>query len=316
MKSFSLTVIAALMSLSGLCAVQPGAAQSAGKTAGSAGYVSLVSARKLISRVIKNPKAMGIVMKRLSPQDQVSFLGEVNQSIAGQPASPEKRAATFLNVNSAALKAAHPGNLGNLVAEVFATVPLESLTVVNEGLADNLFNRAADPATTYTDEQYLRIAKSLMEKISERTAKADNAAARDTFAAMMLQRASNGSMPDLAKDLVQHLPEGDRNKAVKEWIPAASGNTDARYEQMLSDTGAEVDAAPRIEQSLWIAGPQMLDALLKDLKGGNRVSGAESHERTPILDAITSEINNVLPGGGAPAGSAIEPGGYQWQTTK
>ena len=103
--------------------------------------VSLADARASISDCIKTPSKMTETMKKLSADDQKSFLAEVNEAIAAMPGSNESQAATFLNVNRAALKGAGKGNLAALVAEVFATVPPEYLPVVTDSFASDLFNR-------------------------------------------------------------------------------------------------------------------------------------------------------------------------------
>lgn len=315
MKAIKKTCLAILIAM--VASIVFGAAPQPASPAAASSQklVPLSAARRLISRVIASPKAMTVVMSRLSADDQKKFLAEVNQAIASRPGSPEVIAATFLNVNSAALKGAQPGNLSDLVAEVFATVPPEALTLINERFADDLFNRAADPRVTYTDEQFEKIAMTVMQKISQRTATADNSAVRDVFAALMLVRASNGSPADLAEKLTSHLPADMQAAARQEWIPGAMAKGQSQnYEAMLSSGGAE--AAPNIEQALAIAGPQMLEALLEDLTGGSTQPSAASHQKTPVIDAVFSELHNMLPVGSGYVGDGMHPSGYQWQTTK
>jgi adenylate kinase len=214
---------------------------------------------------------MTATMKKLSAEDQKTFLAEVNEAISKMPGSNESLTATYLNVNHAALKGSQPGNLATLVAEVFATVPPESLAVINERFAADLFNRAADPSVTYTDEQYEQIAKSLVEKVVERNAQVENGAARSTFAILMMVRASNGSPANLSDSLVDVLPTDSRNIARNEWIPSAMGaNVEKSYEPLLGAAEA-VGSLPSSEMVIRIAGPQLLEALLGEVVEGTPV---------------------------------------------
>ena len=108
--------------------------------------MSSADARGKIGDIISDPASMTSVMKQLAAADQASFLADVNAAISKMPGSPEEKTSKFVAVNSAALKGAQKGNLTTLVAEVFATVPPESLTAINEQFAAGMFNRAADPS--------------------------------------------------------------------------------------------------------------------------------------------------------------------------
>ena len=240
----------------------------------------LAEARAQIGAVVEDPSSMTGVMRQLAPSDQTAFLADVNAAIAKMPGSNEEKAARFLNVNRAALKGAAKGNLADLVAEVFATVPPEALTIVNERFAADLFNRSADPSRTYTDDEYVNIATNLMAKIESRTAGTDDAAVRNTFAAAMLVRASNGSPADLADKLVATMPEGaERDLAKNEWLPAALAEP-ADYEPMLAYADAGRQPSPSL--ALQLSGPQLLDAFLADV--ASSLLDEDGRETTPFTD--------------------------------
>ena len=116
--------------------------------------IPLAEARAKIDTAVSDAKAMTALMKQLSAEDQVSFLGDVNAAVSKMPGAKEERAAAFLNVNSAALRTAAKGNTATLLAEVYATVSPEALTVLNKHFADNLFNRAANPVRAYSDGEF------------------------------------------------------------------------------------------------------------------------------------------------------------------
>lgn len=231
-------------------------------TVAVAGEISLADARSKIADVVNSASQMSEIMKDLAPSNQVAFLSEVNAAIAGSPASPEEKAANFLAVNEAAMKA-QKGNLAALMAETYATVPPEALTVINERFAADLVNRDADPANRMDDAKFTKVATDTMATIQERNAGNDNAGVRDTFAVLMFLRASNGQPADLRETLVNNLPDAEtRDLAQNEWItPALAGD----YDPILgaADAGETPDIVLVNRQS----GPNMLSAMLGDLAG-------------------------------------------------
>ena len=268
--------------------------------------ISLADARGRIARAIENPNVMTELMKGLSAEDQKQFLADVNKAISDMPGSVEEKTALFLNANSAAMRAADEGNLKTLVAEVFATVPPESLTVIAERFAIDLFNRDAGGAGKYTDEQFTQVATDTMKVVNQRTAETDNGSARSAFAIIMFIRASNSSIPELADALIDTMDHDDaKDMARKEWIPSALGK-DGRtqgYEPLLAS--ADAGRRPDPDFVLIIAGPQHLESVLADLIGKNTDQMSFIETRTPVLDAVDNKLiaqNAVLGGGPGQAG--------------
>lgn len=288
---------------------------TAEKLAANGAKISLADARSRIDKAIENPELMKSIMQHLSATNQVLFLSDVNKAISDMPASTEEKTAKFLNANSAALRGAAPGNVSALVAEVFATVPPESLTVLNERFAADLFNRAD---TSMSDEQFAKVAEDLVKRVNDRVSGTDDAAPRSALAIAMMVRASGGSPADLTDKLVDTMPqEESRELARTEWLPSALG-TDGRqqgYESVLASSDSP--AAPNNDFVLTIAGPQYHDVLLNDLGGGITDPAATSGERTPAVDAVQSLLERELPilgddrpgAAGAAGGSKAPPYG-------
>ncbi len=281
---------------------------------GAEGSLSLAEARGKIGEAVVNPAIMTAVVKQLSAADQKSFLADCNEAVGKMPGSVETKAATYLAVNRAALKGAAKGNLSDLLAEVFATVPPEALTVVNERFASDLFNRASDPSVTYTDDQFVNIAQSVMTSVTNRMSKTDGAAVRSTFAVLMLVRASNGTPANLAETLAASLPEDGRTTALKEWIPEAMSER-RNYDPMLGVVDA--GALPNSSLVLQLAGPQTLDAMLSDLNSG--IVGSDTVNAASFKNAgdVVTTVQVATPDIGLDFGldrRPLEPNGYQWQT--
>lgn len=304
MKHMLLMVLTAMQVVAVFAAPQAAAKSDGVKT------LPLAEARQKIDGVVDGSESIASLIKQLSAEDQLTFLGDVNKAVSKMPASVEEKTAKHLNLNHAALKAVKgSGNVAALLAEVFATVPPEALTVINERFASDLFNRATDPKVTYTDAQFTDIALKIMETVNKRTAETDNASTRSAFAILMLLRASNGTPADLEDKLIATLPNADaRELAKSEWIPSALGK-DGRelgYEPILAS--ADAGRRPDFDFVLVIAGPQLLDSLLQDI-GGKNVDGLSfMRTRSPVLDAALNPLEQQIPTlGGDVLGAEILP---------
>lgn len=262
----------------------------AGVSLAAAKTISLAEARKLIGAAIEKPERVTAIMKLLAPADQVSFVSELNAAVATLPGSTDDKTATYLSVNSAAINGASKGNLTAVVAEVFATASVESLTVINETFASEAFNRASNPNVTYTDEQFKSIAANVMKAVNARVASADNADVRSGFAALMMIGASNTKEPEMVESMTTLLPESAKKVAREEWFTAALSDGDAKsYEPMLGMANAE--EAPSINRVVRIAGVQQLDTILSDLAGSNPDPLNKVDDRTQIFDAVVTQLN-------------------------
>lgn len=263
--------------------------------------LTLAEARGKISECISDPKVMTATMKELSPADQAAFVAEVNSAIAGMPGSTEAMVAAALNVNKAAMIGAAKGNVSTILAEVYATVPPEALPAITESFAKDLFNRSADSTVTYTDEQFEKITKTIMNKVAERLASVDGGDARAVCAAaMMVKAAGDNPSPAIVDAAVAALPEAAQANAKKQ-IAAMTG-ADAQqgaYEEVVEAANAD-NTIPQFDVVLRLSGPQQLDSLLSSINAGmpEQVGYAEQ-----IISQRPYDVDNL-----------IEPVGYQNQT--
>lgn len=206
-------------------------------------------------------------MSQLSSADKTAFLGEVNAAIAKMPGSAEAKAAKFLAANRAAVAAAGAADRGAVLAEVYATVPPESLTIINEEFAKSEFSRPA----TMTDAEYIDIVKATMKNIAQRTSTTESAAVRACFAGLMFIRAAGDSAAASVTDaVVEALPPESRDTAKGSWIPSALGRDGAAtYDPMLAS--AQAGEEPSHNVVLGIAQMQIVDSMLGDLQRGKPV---------------------------------------------
>lgn len=228
--------------------------------------LSLAEASGRIGEAVADESAMSGIVEQLSASDQVAFLARVNAAIDSMPGAPDEKAAAYFKANKAAIRAAK-GNRTALLAETFATVSPEALTVINERFASELFSRNANPEMPTDDDRMTNIAVTVFRQIEARNAAADNADVRNAFAILMFLRASEGSPANLAETLVGEMDDpAVRETAMSEWIPAAMGQGQPKsYEPMLgaSDSGEQPDFAVVMN----ISPAESPVALLSDLAG-------------------------------------------------
>lgn len=265
----------------------------------------LAEARAQIGDAIADSKVMAETMKSLSAADQKAFLSEVNAAIAKMPGSAESKASVFIAVNRAALQNAAKGNMKALVAEIFAGVPAEALTVLNESFAKDLFNRTQPGNDKLTDEKFEQVAKDVVSEVGKRTEGMKVSDVKMAFAAIMFLRASNGKPADLSDKLVSLLPESSRDVAKSDWIPAALGiNQEKSYDPILG--AADAGRQPDVDVLIVTPPPQLLEGLLADLvEGTDLVDTAREIEKAGFQMFDDGSTIPALP----------EPHGYNGTST-
>lgn len=172
---------------------------------------------------------------------QLKLIAEVNAAIAQMPVSPEAQAQYFANAAKVSLESVSKDNVTAATAEIYATVPVEQLPVVNDILSKTCFNRNADATKSYSDAEFTQKAQQIMDAVSARVAKDDVSytSERDALAIDMLAKASGGTPAGLANDLAdRYVPESDREDAKTAWLPEA-----AKGEYTSINAAAHVDEA-------------------------------------------------------------------------
>lgn len=223
--------------------------------------------RALVGECAQNPQKMKQTIATLSAEDQLEFLRAVNEAIAKMPGSNEVKGAAFYEANRAAVTGAGKDNLKAVLAEVFATVPTEYLTEINERFAKELFSRTANPAHVPTDAEFTKLSTDTMAVVNERCQNAEDSSVRETFAILMLVRASGGTPADLAQTLVNQLPDAQvRETAMNEWIKAAMGDgQEQSYDPMLTASQSADEEPDHAVVMQMTGGMQITEALLADL---------------------------------------------------
>lgn len=253
----------------------------------------------LVSECAQNPQSLRDTMSKVQADDQAKLLGEVNAAIAKMPGSDEVKGAMFYAANAAAVKSAAKGNLANVLAEVFATVPPEYLTAINERFAKEIFNRSANQNHMFTDGEYEALCTNTMAVVNARCEKAENAGVREAFAICMFVRASDGGPANLKDTLVAQMPDAsNREMAANEWLnPALGIGQEQSYDAMLGSAGAgeepDREAMHEIVTSL-SGGADVMTGLLGDLQAEGS-DMATSAAKLGAGGALSASIAGVAP---------------------
>ena len=255
-----------------------------------------------------DPVVLKATISKLSSADKTAFLAEVNAAISKMPGSPEAKAAQFLAINRAAVAGAGSADRMAVLAEVFATVPPESLAIINEEFAKNEFARP----DTMSSEQYKRIISGAMEKIVQRCASAESGAVRSGFAGLMFIRAAGDAAESVQAAVIAAMPSESQLEARNTWFPAALGKDQsaASYDSMLGTAQADEEADHHLTVSMY--SQQIVESMLSDLqtthKAGEEIGKIE-RGTTPVdffntqTDAMG--VKDPLPTRGAAADRVI-----------
>ena len=231
-----------------------------------------------------DPAALKNTISQLSSEDKAAFLAEVNAAIDKMPGSAESKAARFLAANRAAVAGAGAADRMTVLAEVYATVPPEALTVINEEFAKNEFARPS----TMTDGEYQNIVAQAMQRVVQRTATAEAGSVRAGFAGLMFIRAA-GTASDATTDaVVAAIPSDAQADAKGSWFPSALGqNGAATYDPMLAaaQAGDEPDHAVVVS----ITRSQLIDSMLADLQSGDDASKSAAKNQAAFTAANDEE---------------------------
>lgn len=231
-----------------------------------------------VGECASNPSEMKATIAQIPASEQAEFVANVNKAISEKPGSKESKAADFYAANKAAMSGAT--DKASVLAEVFATVPVEYLTDINERFASELFNRNANPEKSVSDSAFVDLSTNTLAVVNQRCESAeDNAASRQAFAALMFVRASGGSPEGLADLYASQMTDPQAKESAGAWISEAMGSDgkESSYDSMLAaaDAGEEPDHATVLQMT---GSSEVMESLLADLQapGNQSASGSPS----------------------------------------
>lgn len=229
-----------------------------------------------------DPVVLKSTISQLSSGDKIAFIAEVNEAISKMPGSAEAKAAQFLAINRAMVRGVGPSDRVAALAEIYATVPPEALTIINEEFAKNEFARP----DTMSNERYKQIISGAMEKIAQRCSSAESGAVRLGFAGLMFIRAA---APDAQESVqaavIAAMPAEAQLDARNTWFPAALGKEQSTvsYDSMLGSAQAGEEADHQLTVSMY--SQQIIESMLSDLQTTHEVGeqiGKIERGTTPV----------------------------------
>jgi hypothetical protein len=254
-----------------------------------------------------DPVVLKATVAQLSSADKTAFLAEINEAISKMPGSAEVKAAQFLAANRAAVAGAGSADRAAVLAEVFATVPPESLTVIIEEFSKSEFSRPA----TMDDSQYTNIVASAISKIVQRCSSSELGNVRSAMAGLMFVKSAGTAAEQTQNIVIDALPQDSRSEASNSWYPAALGKDQAQsYDPILA--AAQADEEPDHTAVIAITSAQVTESMLADLQAGglpatqaagNRLGGIPADY--PNFDVDAMNVTIPMPSRGRVLGPAI-----------
>lgn len=275
------------------------------KTLAVALIVSLAALAPWTASAAREKGAFGTAFQDLAKEDQVEFVKAVNKSMAEYIHDDdakqdrqvyEKRLRTVYIVNRDAVRAAPEKERKAVIAEVFATAPMEALPGIADGFAQDLFNRKA-AGLGADDDSFMEFLAATLMRVRNRlhSMPVDQyPGARSAFAVISFIKASEGKPEDLRDTSLFYVLTGSQNITRTVWIPAALGEDDKppSYQPIL-DAGYKGEEPPH--QNLHPMSPVELG----NLKQGSelRVENAKDiSSPKPVYDVHVIEDGTM--GGG------------------
>ncbi len=170
---------------------------------------------KKIGESVMDAKVLNDTFAQIPDSDKVEFVERAMKAVSRMPVEPEKKAATFVNVAVDCIQGARGDIRYDVIAEVFATVPVVFLPVVTEELSKR-FNQEFNKLS---DEDYEKIATSVMRIAAERNTRTADPAVRDTFVALAFLRGTDNTR--LEAKLLGLIGDERTERLVAGWLPAA-----------------------------------------------------------------------------------------------
>lgn len=281
---------------------------------------------KKVGASVSSDAVLRETMTSLAPADKAEFAQRVIKAATRLPVGPDEKSAALVKSAVACIAGATGEVKQQVIAEVFAGVPVEFLPVVTEELAkrfDQAYNKLSN-------EQYEKIATDALAASVKRNAETDAPSVRNAFTILAFVRGAQD--PALQNKLIAQLPDERMRNLAASWLPPAL--KEKKYDALLA--AADVDDVDiRSEVLLRLVGHSNLDRLLADLNANLGVkpvewvdeTGTNTVETTWIPLSQVRAVGGFTVGGGSSMGLLdhapdyginrvpLYPQGYQNQGT-
>lgn len=168
----------------------------------------------------------------LDKDDKVNLVRSMNKTFTKEKDEDEtaeakaKRIKTVYALNRDAVRAAKDADKKLVIAEVFATAPMEALPAITDGFAKEVFTRKMLNLDE-KDDSFVEFASATLLRVNCRLRQISTArfpGARSAFAVISFLKASGGKPEDLRDQLMFYVLTGSEVLARTKWVPAAMGD--------------------------------------------------------------------------------------------
>ncbi len=236
---------------------------------------------KKVGVSVSNDTVLRETMAKLAPEDKAEFAQRVIKAATRLPVSPEERSAALVKSAVGCIAGASGEVKQQVIAEIFAGVPVEYMPVVTEELAkrfDQEFNKLSN-------EQYEKIASDALAACVKRNAETDAPSVRNIFSLLAFLRGAKD--PALQNKLIAQLPDERMRNLAASWLPPALN--DKNYNALLAAADAE-DVVVSNDVLLRLVGHSNLDRLLADLNASAGVRPVSWVDETGTNEVKTTWI--------------------------
>ena len=198
----------------------------------------------------------GSAFQDLDRDDKVEMVRSMNETLSKvkddeTEAQRAKRIQTAFSLNRDAVRAAKDADKKRVIAEVFATAPLEALPTIADRFAKELFSRKA-AGLDEKDDSFVEFAAATLLRINGRLRQqaVDRwfPGARSAFAVISFIKAAEGKPEDIREALTFYVLTGSEKLARTKWIPEAMGDDgkEPSYKSIL-EAGLEGEEPPHYD---------------------------------------------------------------------
>lgn len=267
LKSSWAWVFAALIAVSGVTAL----------LAQDSSYLTRAQWLKKIGSSVTSEDVLRATVAQVAPADIVEFTQRMIKAVTRLPSDPDEKAAAFVRISVSCIAASSGDVKKNVIAEVFAGVPIEYLPVVSEELA----KRFDQERNSLSDEQYEKIASETLAIAIERNARTEIPSVRNIFFQIAFLRSAKNAA--LQNKLIAQLPDERMRNLAASWLPPALN--DRNYTALLAAAAVE-DVPLRNDVEFRYIGHSNLDRLLADLNANAKWGDAENVQTNEVISNL------------------------------
>ena len=152
---------------------------------------------KQVGASVSDVKVLRSTIAQVQPKERVEFTQRVLKAVKALQVSPDEKAVAY--VNSAMACIIGSDGDAQVIAEVFANVPVEYLPMVTNAYAEYMARRSKHLSET----NYVSVVQAVTQAVVDRTAKVEDPSVRNTFAiAAMLNKAGGAALNETLVGLI------------------------------------------------------------------------------------------------------------------